>query len=428
MIFDTETNGVARKLKGHLRQVQSLSWSADDRFLLSASLDWKAILWDLQTGERIRMVRFEAPIFIAELHPTNHHTFAVALFEEQPMLVDITNTDPIKKTLPSAPKRSQDEREVANEKQAAKDAKQTTTVVKFSPSGDHIFAGTNKGWLNVIDTQSCRTLASVQITRAIVISIRLTKSGKDMVVNSSDRIIRTFHVPNTSTPGYDFASFHLEEEHKFQDLVNKLSWNHVCWSNTGEYVTASTYMDHNVYLWERNHGSLVKILESPDEISVAEWHPHKPCVAAIGLDEGRIYIWSILTPQRWSALAPDFVEVEENVEYVEQEDEFDIPPPEELHKRRLNLEDEEVDVLTLDQIKGSQFQPGDFIMPVILNIDGSDSEDDVVAVGAGQFRRKTPGKEWMDGDNEITASGDEARRAGVNGKGVQNGSKRKKPE
>jgi COMPASS component SWD1 len=113
---------------------------------------------------------------------------------------------------------------------------------------------------------------------------------------------------------------------------------------------------------------------------------------------------------------------------VEQEDEFDIPPPEELHKRRLNLEDEEVDVLTLDQIKGSQFQPGDFIMPVILNIDGSDSEDDVVAVGAGQFRRKTPGKEWMDGDNEITASGDEARRAGVNGKGVQNGSKRKKPE
>ena len=66
-IFDLDTYGVARKLRGHMRQVQSLSWSADDRYLLSASLDWKAILWDLQTGEQLRTVRFEAPIFIAEL-------------------------------------------------------------------------------------------------------------------------------------------------------------------------------------------------------------------------------------------------------------------------------------------------------------------------------------------------------------------------
>jgi COMPASS component SWD1 len=73
VVFDIETNGVARKLKGHLRQVQSLSWSANDRFLLSASQDWKAVLWDLQSGERLRTVRFEAPIFIAELHPTNQY-------------------------------------------------------------------------------------------------------------------------------------------------------------------------------------------------------------------------------------------------------------------------------------------------------------------------------------------------------------------
>ena len=54
-----------------MRQVQSLSWSASDRYILSASLDWKAILWDLQTGEQLRTVRFEAPIFIAELQPSN---------------------------------------------------------------------------------------------------------------------------------------------------------------------------------------------------------------------------------------------------------------------------------------------------------------------------------------------------------------------
>ncbi len=91
MIFDIETNGVARKLRGHTRQIQALrypsapcaleisdqrayrfcSWSGDGRYLLSSSQDWKCILWDLHDGTKLRTVRFEAPVYIAELHPTN---------------------------------------------------------------------------------------------------------------------------------------------------------------------------------------------------------------------------------------------------------------------------------------------------------------------------------------------------------------------
>jgi COMPASS component SWD1 len=71
VVFDVETNGIARKLRGHTRQVQSLSWSRDGRYLLSSSQDWKCVLWDLQDGSRLRTVRFEAPVYIAELHPLN---------------------------------------------------------------------------------------------------------------------------------------------------------------------------------------------------------------------------------------------------------------------------------------------------------------------------------------------------------------------
>lgn len=118
----------------------------------------------------------------------------------------------------------------------------------------------------------------------------------------------------------------------------------------------------------------------------------------MGVDTGRIYIWSIHTPQRWSALAPDFVEVEENVEYVECEDEFDIQPLEELHKRRLDLEDDDVDVLTLDCVKSGSGTT-EFCMPVVLRVGDSDSEEEVIAVGTGQFRRKSPsqGRSWEDG-------------------------------
>lgn len=139
-----------------------------------------------------------------------------------------------------------------------------------------------------------------------------------------------------------------------------------------------------------------------------QWHPHRPFVAACGLETGRVYLWSIITPQRWSALAPDFAEVEENVEYVEREDEFDIHPIEEIHKRRLDLEDEAVDVLTTDPVKGESEQQGVFSMPVLLDIMDSESEEEVVAVGPGTMRRKSPGegRDWLNGA-ESANSGDE---------------------
>lgn len=131
---------------------------------------------------------------------------------------------------------------------------------------------------------------------------------------------------------------------------------------------------------------------------MTKWHPHRPFVAACGIETGRVYLWSIITPQRWSALAPDFAEVEENVEYVEREDEFDIHPIEEIHKRRLDLEDETLDVLTVDPVKGDLVHDI-FSMPVLLDIVDSESEEEIVAVGPGTLRRKSPGqgREWMNG-------------------------------
>jgi len=138
-----------------------------------------------------------------------------------------------------------------------------------------------------------------------------------------------------------------------------------------------------------------------------QWHPQRPFVAACGLESGRVYLWSIISPQRWSALAPDFAEVEENVEYIEREDEFDIHPIEEIHKRRLDLEDEDVDVLTIEPVKGG-FDEEAFRMPVLLDIDDSESEEEIIAVGPGTMRRKSPGegREWMNGADS-GASGDE---------------------
>ncbi|KAF2148297.1 COMPASS, Set1C complex protein [Myriangium duriaei CBS 260.36] len=413
-IFDLETNGVARKLRGHTpgRQISSLSWSASGRYLLSAAVDWRCILWDLQDGSRLRTINLGAPVFCAELHPDNHLQCIAALYEEQPVMTDMTTNTPKTTPLTSIPKRSSYDEEGHSDKAAAKDAKHFTSTALFHPSGKYIITGTTKGWLNIISTTTAETIYSLRLSPKPIVQLRLSDSGTSLLTNSADTIIRTLRLPDLNSPTFTADTLNLVVEHKFQDVVNRLSWNAIAFSPSSDYVMASTLMNHDIYIWERGHGSLVKILEGPrEELGSIDWHPVRPCVAATGVESGRIYLWSVNTPQRWSALAPDFAEVEENVEYVEEEGEFDILEAGEVERRREGGEGEAVDVLTIDikekNAKGAKTEA--FRMPVLLDIDASDSEDDMVAIGAGQYRRRSHG-DIQDADEPGTNG------AGVNGK------------
>ncbi len=191
--------------------------------------------------------------------------FVASLFDDQPVLVDISGAVPLKHQLPSSPKRPLAEGRNLNEKQAAQDAKQVTCVTIFNALGTHVIAGTSKGWLNVIDIKSLSIIYSTRLCAGLIIFLRLSASGREMVCNASDRVIRTIPVPDLSQEQIDIDEVKIDVEHKFQDLVNRLAWNHVTFSSTGEYVAATTYMNHDIYVWERGQGSLTKILEGPKE-------------------------------------------------------------------------------------------------------------------------------------------------------------------
>lgn len=211
-IFDLETNGVARKLKGHTagRTVQSLSWERSGRYLLSSSVDWKVILWDLQDGSRVRTVNLGAPVYIAELHPANYLQCVAALYEYRPVLADFTDRLHVRQlALPNLPRRAPHEE--GGEKA---DAKHFTTVAAFTPTGSHIITGTTKGWLNVISSATQETVYSTRLCSKPILLIRLSSSGRDLLVNASDTIILTItlshiqkHWHSEFILGFDSTSF-----------------------------------------------------------------------------------------------------------------------------------------------------------------------------------------------------------------------------
>lgn len=279
-----------------------------------------------------------------------------SLYEEHPYLVDVSHSSPVKHRLPTKPIDTDT------------DVKQSTTFTIFSANGNHIISGTSKGYINIIETQSRKIIHSTKLSSGVISLLRLTSNGRQMLVNSTDRIIRVLDMPNLTTmkltdstteqheangndtPDLDHEeehsgidpstlpeNIHLPTTHKFQDLVNRLRWNDCAFSHTSttaggsnthtvDYVTASTFMKRDIYIWELSSNSLLRILENAQEPTTIEWHPSKPLLACVGQETGNVSVWGIEPTQKWSALAPDFTEVTENVEYVEREDEFGTDP------------------------------------------------------------------------------------------------------
>lgn len=369
-IIDYETNGVIRLLKNqHSRAITSLDWSTCGRYLISSSRDWKINLWDLSTCKVIRTLTLGSAIWSCLLNPKNHFQFTASLFEDNPIFVDISNPQSPEIHPFDTVKEEYDEEE-GNSKI---DRKHYTLVTIFHPEGEFIIAGTSKGVLNIVSMETLEIIKSFKLTTSNIKNIIISRQNNKMAVNSSDRIIRQITLPNLSSIDSSDWDDYFEVEQKYQDVVNRLQWNSIAFNFSGEYLIASALgSSHDIYMWETSMGSLIKILEGPkEELYDVTWNYKKCCIGATGLDTGTIYVWSIIIAPKWSALAPDFVEVEENIDYEEQEDEFDIVDEEVKQDDAFdNNSTDKVDILTKDIVDARGLLIRDsFVIPITLNLE-----------------------------------------------------------
>lgn len=206
-------------------------------------------------------------------------------------------------------------------------------------------------------------------------NLESARRGDLFLTNSADRVVRVFHLREVLLRGKQTGS--IEPIQKLQDMVNKIAWKTCCLSGDGQFVCSGTTKQNSLYIHEQKSGSLVKILNGTkgEQLMDAQWHPARPLICSVS--HGTVSIWAQSHVENWSAFAPDFKELDENVEYEERESEFDLE--DEDRSVQLNTEkseeNEEVDVTT--------------VMTTAAVFCSSDEDDDGLdAVPSSSSRRK----------------------------------------
>ena len=360
IIWDFETRGIAKELqdKDCVAAITSVCWSKDGHCILVSAADKSLTLWDVVNGEKITRTTLQQTPLQARLHPGSSKSLCLACpLSSAPMIVDL-NTGSTTVLPVSVSDTAAGLLPPSRNKFSDGSPPFTPTAACFNKYGDLVYVGNSKGEILIVDHKNKQVRAVVSISGGSVIkNIIFSRNGQYLLTNSNDRTIRIYEnllplkdglkVLDELTTSCDEAdeaeklkaigSKCLALFRDFQDSITKVHWKVPCFSGDGEWVVGGSASkgEHKIYIWDRA-GHLVKILEGPKEALIdLAWHPVHPIVVSVSLT-GLVYIWAKDYTENWSAFAPDFKELEENEEYVEREDEFDLMPETEKVKGRRN--------------------------------------------------------------------------------------------
>ncbi|TQD79899.1 hypothetical protein C1H46_034531 [Malus baccata] len=404
IVWDFETRGIAKELRDRdcVAAITSVCWSKYGHRILVSAADKSLTLWDVVSGEKITRTILQQTPLQARLHPgSSSPSLCLACpLSSAPIIVDLNTGSTV--VLPvSIPDSNPGLVPPPRNKISEGSLPFSPTAACFNKYGDLVYAGNSKGEILVIDYKSIQVRAMVPTSGVSVIkNIVFSRNGQYLLTNSNDRTIRIYEnlLPlkdglktlddiNETLDGIDgveklkaVGSKCLTLFREFQDAITKMHWKAPCFSGDGEWVIGGSASkgEHKIYIWDRA-GHLVKILEGPKEALIdLVWHPVHPIVVSVSLT-GLVYIWAKDYTENWSAFAPDFKELEENEEYIEREDEFDLIPETEKVKDSDINEDDEVDIVTVE--KDSAFSDSDMsqeelcFLPAIPSPDVPDPQD-----------------------------------------------------
>ncbi|KAJ3182804.1 chromatin binding protein [Gaertneriomyces sp. JEL0708] len=389
-IWDMGSRRVARRLKGHVQTVTSIrlaelqepltlspaayswfSWDRSGRYLVTASADYRCLVWDLKDGNQKRAIPFDTPLALVRVG-SSHRPSIAALTQSGTFIYMTFSEDDFGGALEVL--RLQNFADPEGHLTEAIE-KEKVTALCFAPGGTILVLGTSRGFLIVLDVSTMQVQSAQRVVNSGIRTLQTDRKGCDLVLSANDRTIRVYTIESEQ------GIIEVTNEQKFSDYVETSPWAQGALSADGQYViggSAGSKNAHHIYLWNRHLGNLIKRLEGEmDGLLDLVAHPLIPMLASVGAS-GAIYIWTPNYRQTYSALAPDFTELSDNEEYEERESEFDEQetPPKPINESETNDEDVDVAGITALTYFDDTGTPGAFVLPLTTGEPATEDEAD----------------------------------------------------
>jgi WD40 repeat protein len=237
-------------------------------------------------------------------------------------------------------------------------SKHSITCAAFDPHGEKLYAASKDGILMGFEVKtlfdalkSTKHTAPTPVEPSFRIDIPggatawhllVSRNGRCILLNCADSALRVYNAQDCWTSPSD------TKPKVFQDVVSKVPFSSCDFSGDAEYLVGgcSGTDKYDLYLWNATTGALMDRLTGPQvSLYSVAWHPTRSFLA-VATSDGVVDIWG--PRMDWTAFAPDFQALPMNVEYVEQEDEFDIVDSkvEEVEEE----EDADVDVVKVEPV------------------------------------------------------------------------------
>ena len=349
-IFDFCTRSVARELvpealadedgdDQEVPAVFSVAWSSDGRKILSTAADGSVVVWDVAESDMSFRAALDSQPHSAQFRPRDDNLALVCPSDDGPMTLALGRGR--KRTpLPQMPgfygSSYGGENRACRVPSGGLDpgASRIPGIATYSKSGRYVFVANNRGTLTVVEcgtmdiVQACRIPGAEEGGTTYVKKLELSRDGKRLLAVTTAKEIASYDVRDEVLNVNDTSTQVLTTSPSLHNPVSRSQWAAACFSHDGEYVVAASGgSPHELHMWRRRTGELVRILQGgPEAKGIAQLtsHPHRSLVIAVGAN-GQLYAWAKKYAENWSAFDPTFVELEENIKLTDNDDdEFDL--------------------------------------------------------------------------------------------------------
>ena len=353
--------------------VLSVHWSRDGKKLISSCADGSVSVWDVRENDVVFRAVFDAPLHDARFSPTNPSLALAAPSDDGPMTFALTRGRR-RAPLPTMPGDIDVPSLVCRIPSAGVLGNTTPGHAVFSKTGAHAFVAGARGVVTVVETATADIVQACKVPDAALIKrLELSACGKHLLVLSNGRTVASYDVDETANDGDDddsrkqpeapvvnaFALGAADDDDEdatmmdgtddpsdktntqrqrqrkgvltpsrvFANAASRGQWSAAAFSHDARFVAAaSSGGAHELHVWERESGSLCRVAvgaEASKGVAQIVPHPTRAVFVVLG-SNGVMYVWSRAFAEKWSAFEPGFVELDDNEEYVEREDEFDV--------------------------------------------------------------------------------------------------------